>query len=380
MLTPPTPQSTQSSTPVQLTPSRLHALRFWLGVVMRNLSSDCPYVSILMLETMNWFLWHCTASAVPQYLRTPLFKGSRTMLKRLDEDWYKWKFNDGEGGKGHMRQQLSGLQYLMGTDVAMQALGVRTLIAAPWDVYIVRTPLLNTVRMSLPGFAWLCSLLSKRPGPYQPLQQAACWLAQTSACAHAGHATLAHAPGRQCALAAQHRRVRLQRAPRHRPARVRVWRRARAARVQQHHYQPAHRRARRQALRPSARGGALRAAGLARACRHNPAVPREEADKTGVAPTPKLVEIRTHGLHHLGDAAADLQAALVRQAARGEAKAGDPVPVVLIEAISGGLAMGHAAAHVEMRRYFGGGDLLTAACWYQRRRQATRRPWPRCLA
>jgi hypothetical protein len=151
-------------------PSKLHATRFWLGVVVKNLSSDDPYVAYIMLETINWFLWHFTASVLPAYLRWPLIRTIPTILERLDTHWYKFPFSTRECTEGEMRQRhtavvmllsVSVMQYLIATDEAMMALGVR-MQEDPGgkNDYMVRTTLLLNVRRAC------CSLSSNHSWPH----------------------------------------------------------------------------------------------------------------------------------------------------------------------------------------------------------------------
>jgi MYND finger len=49
-----------------------HVLPYWVGALIRNLTSASPYTASMVLTPLLWFLWHFTAFAMPAYLRQPL--------------------------------------------------------------------------------------------------------------------------------------------------------------------------------------------------------------------------------------------------------------------------------------------------------------------
>ena len=57
---------------LQIDPSFAHITPFWLGVLIKNLSTESAFSLSLVLSPVLWFLFHFTASAVPEYLRQPL--------------------------------------------------------------------------------------------------------------------------------------------------------------------------------------------------------------------------------------------------------------------------------------------------------------------
>ena len=128
----------------------MHVARFWLGVLVRNMRSECPYATSIVAEILTWYLFHNTLSGLPRYLHEPLIDALDLIQMRLMDSEYKFKQGASTALPTTLRLKtvLAGLRWLLASDDATKALMPHDAPPKGKELYQVQTPVLDTVRLA----------------------------------------------------------------------------------------------------------------------------------------------------------------------------------------------------------------------------------------